>query len=60
MVQFPRSSAIAALEGKQRSLKKTKHDLNTTFKVMLVGWVKFYPPKTPKMRNRTKASEELW
>jgi hypothetical protein len=37
MVQFPRSSAIAALEGKQRSLEKTKHDLNTTFKVMLVG-----------------------
>jgi hypothetical protein len=35
-VQFSRSSAIAALEGKQRSLEKAKYDPNATSKVMLV------------------------
>jgi hypothetical protein len=37
MVQFPRSSAVAILEGKQRSLEKAKHDPNATLKVRLVG-----------------------
>jgi len=46
MVQFPRSSAVAALEGKQRSLEKAKHDPNATLKVRLVGWIKLYR-KTP-------------
>jgi hypothetical protein len=34
MVQFPRSSAAAALERKQRSLKKAKQDPDTSFKLM--------------------------
>jgi len=42
-VQLQRSSAIAALEGEQRSLEKAKHDSNATVKVILVGWIKLYP-----------------
>jgi hypothetical protein len=37
MVQFPRSSAAAALEGEQRSLEKAKHCPNATLEAMLVG-----------------------
>lgn len=35
MVQFPRSSAVAALEREQRSSDKAKHDPNATLKAML-------------------------